>query len=179
MGISPVASTVSLSVTARVSNFLDTRHPTVSVVFRTISPVSRSDLRLERMPGQPPETTLMNFDYRALCHIWWWSASRHRPSARDSIVQREYPLDSRPGLNSLRARRTILSTRRLGGSTSTISQVSASRPSGKTICHEEPAFQSVSKCMPDQYCLMKSGLVSAGHVHEFRLIHLQHPRAGS
>jgi hypothetical protein len=75
------------------------------------------------------------------------------------IVQLAYPSAFSSGLNSLRH----LSTRRLSGSTSTISPVSATRPSGKTSCHDYPAFQSVSKCIPNQYCFMKSGWVTADH----------------
>src|SRR5215813_12355056 len=76
-----------------------------------------------------------------------------------STVQREYPSDFSSGLNSLRH----LSTNRRGGSTSTISPVSATRPSGKTSRHDAPAFHALSWCMPNQYCLVNSALVSADH----------------
>src|ERR1700754_4866304 len=50
---------------------------------------------------------------------------------------------------------------RFGGVLSTISPVSATRPSGNTMRHDEPLCQSDSQCMPNQYCRMKSALVSA------------------
>jgi hypothetical protein len=50
---------------------------------------------------------------------------------------------------------------RFCGSNSTISPVSAIRPSVKTSRHGEPAFQSHSQCIPNQYCLMSSESVSA------------------
>src|SRR5208282_1202015 len=98
-----------------------------------------SDLRLERTRGQPPETAAMNFDSGR--SIAWVMVSFTASSiGSSSNVQREYPSAFSSGLNSLRH----LSTRRLGGSTSTISPVSAILPSGKTSCQDEPAFQSVS-----------------------------------
>jgi hypothetical protein len=44
-----------------------------------------------------------------------------------------------------------------------ISPVSATRPPGKTSFQGDPAFQSVSMFMPNQYFSMNSGVVSAAH----------------
>jgi hypothetical protein len=60
-------------------------------------------------------------------------------------------------MNSLRQRMTS----RSGGCASMISPESATRPSGNTRRHDEPAFQADSPCTPNQYCLITAGSVSA------------------
>jgi hypothetical protein len=49
----------------------------------------------------------------------------------------------------------------LYGSASKTSPLSATSPSGFTIRHDEPGFQSDSWRVPHQYCLVNSGSVSA------------------
>ena len=63
------------------------------------------------------------------------------------------------GFHSLRH----LMTRRRAGTDSTISPESASWPSANSSFHGEPAFHSLSQRVPNQYCSMNSGVVSASH----------------
>src|SRR3569833_3356257 len=62
-------------------------------------------------------------------------------------------------MNSLRHLTTI----RRGGSISRSSPVSATRPSFMMIFQAEPAFQSETRCAPNQYFSVNSRSVSAVH----------------
>jgi len=60
------------------------RWPMSSYVFRTSSPVSRRDLRLDRMRGQPPETASMSFE--SARSIAWVMVSLTAPSVGSSAI---------------------------------------------------------------------------------------------
>src|SRR5262245_31792171 len=108
--------------------------------------------------GHAPDTAPMSFDsgWSISCVMASLTAL---PVGSSSIVQRDGPSALSSGLHSF----CHLMTARRGGSTSRISPVSLGRPSGKAIFHGEPFFQVQSAVMPNQYCGMKCGSVSADH----------------
>src|SRR5579863_2272701 len=116
-----------------------------SRVISSDSPVSSRLLRLERMAGHPLATASINFE-RGLS-ISWTIVSLTAPFAGSSSnVQREWPSACRSGRNSFLQVTTSL----LGWSDSTISPVSAARPSGMISRQEAPGAQVDSAVTPAQ-----------------------------
>jgi len=124
----------------------------------TTSPVSSSDFRLEMQSGQATDIALMSSDSgRSIS--WMIVSFTARPSGSSAIVQRLGPSALSSDFHSFCQRITI----RCGGSISNIAPVSAMRPSGRSIFHEDPIVQLLSQRMPNQYCFMNSKSVSADH----------------
>src|SRR5690348_15662009 len=123
-----------------------------------MSPVSSRDFRLEMTLGQPPDTASMSFEASRYM-VWVMVGLTAVPKGSNCIVQIELPSALSSGL-SLFCQRI---TRRRGGSASTISPASVTRPSGYTFFHEEPAVHRLSQRLPNQYCFMNAASVSADH----------------
>src|SRR5579863_10247135 len=123
-----------------------------------MEPVSSRDLRLERTFGQPPETAAMNFE-GSRSMVWVMESLTAVPKVSSSIVQYESPSALSSGLSWCCQRITS----RRGGSASTISPASVTRPSGYTFFHEEPTVHWLSQWLPNQYCFMNCASVSADH----------------
>nr|WP_245632323.1 hypothetical protein [Edaphobacter aggregans] len=96
-------------------------------------------MRPERMAGQPVETAWRNLDSR-LPMEWTTVSLTESPKGSRSMAQREMPSALSSGESWWRQART----RRRGGSYSTISPESATRPSGSLRDQAEPGFQVVS-----------------------------------
>src|ERR1700677_5012420 len=120
-----------------------------------VFPVSISDLRLERIVGQPCDTAWMNFEF-SFSIVWVMLSLVTSFCGSVSNHQREYPSSFNSGLNWF----CHFSTSRLGGSHSSTSPASATRPSAKIIFQLAPGFHSDSWRMPNQYFWVNSGLVS-------------------
>src|SRR5262249_46650286 len=101
----------------------------------------------------------MNFE-GSRSMLWVMESLTAVPVGSSSIVQSDAPSALSSGFHSLVQR----ITRRRGGSASTISPASASRPSGYTSFQEDPAVHRLSQWQPNQYCFMNSASsVSADH----------------
>src|SRR5207237_1475708 len=118
-------------------------------------PVSSRDLRFEMTIGQPSDTAPMNLESGR--SIEWVSVSfTDFPAGSISYAHRELPSALNSGFHSF----SQLITRRLRGTLSRISPESMRAPSAY-ILHVEPTFHSLSTFIPNRYCWMISGVVSA------------------
>src|SRR6185312_8852072 len=121
-------------------------------------PDSNRDLRLDRTFGQPPETAAINFE-GSRSMVWVTESLTAAPLGSSSMVHSDAPSALSSGLSWCCQR----ITRRRGGSASTISPASVTRPSGCTFFQEEPTVHSLSQWLPNQYFFMNSTSVSADH----------------
>src|SRR5512146_1085434 len=123
-----------------------------------IEPVSSRDLRLDSTLGQPPETAKMNFE-GSRSTLWVTVSLTDVPSGSSSMTHSDAPSALSSGFIWCCQR---IASRR-GGSASTISPASQTWPSPDTSFHGEPAVKALSARMPNQYCSMNFGSVSADH----------------
>src|SRR5512147_2031262 len=105
-----------------------------------MEPVSNRDFRLEMTFGQPPDTAAMKFE-GSRSMLWVMESLTAAPLGCSSIVQSDAPSALSSGLSWGSQRITS----RRGGSASTISPASVTRPSRYTFFHEDPAVHWLSQ----------------------------------
>src|SRR6266550_8962685 len=122
-----------------------------------MSPVSSTDLRLDMTIGQPSDTARMNLESGRSIECVSVSFA-DPPVGSISWTQRESPSALNSGFHSL----SQLITNCFGETPSRISPESIRLPSAY-ILHVDPTFHSLSTRIPNRYCFMISGVVSACH----------------